>query len=332
MKKILFVLVLLLFISCVTTNTKKNENRKPGYPWSTFNSKAGEEIQMPVDCGIISYGQTTIRDDNWDFSIPKEFGKKVLITSFPYTYYYDGKKIDVYYEVIIKDINLKPEIRALPNYAEIKEGTVIGTADADNPGIMLRTVTGYDPNLVMDSKNPPVESGNYTYFDASSFMKTTPKILTFQPVSSKKDLIDFKDYPESLESIVTKSQYEKDDEEHILRLPNFRIRVKAKLDKYPEPIRTASNLDVILRHKFYSFCNTETEIDFDGIPFHLVFYKDFEKYLADEYKPGEDIYLYLVYLFGRAGEQFFYVRDFSLKSPEQMYDEKLDLITEILAQ
>lgn len=328
MKKILLLLLPFLLSGCATTKNVANNNIN--FPWSTFNVKAGEEIKMPVDCGFISYGKTTIIENNWDYSIPEEFGKKVLVASFPYTFYFEGKKNEVVYELIIKDVRLNKEILGLKLFSEIKAGTIIGKAGKDNPGLMIRTVTGYDPNLILDGKNPPLEAGKYTYYDASSFMPTTPKFLTFQPVTTKKDSIEFWDYPETLEDIAAQSKKENDGKDHILRLPVFKILLKTQLTKYPEPIRTESKTDLISRMQFYSFCNTEQVINFDGIPFHLVYYKDYENLLAKEYKPGEDIYLYLVFLFAKNGEQFFYVRDFSLKSPEQLYAEKLDLIDKIL--
>ena len=120
MKKVLLLIIPLLFISCATTGTKNAAAKSTKYPWSTFNVKAGQEIKMPVDCGFISYGKTTIQIGDWDYSIPKEFGNKTLVASFPYTYYFNGKKHDVFYEVIIKDVNLKKEIQDLPLYSEIK--------------------------------------------------------------------------------------------------------------------------------------------------------------------------------------------------------------------
>ncbi|MCR4948079.1 MAG: hypothetical protein K6A15_02880 [Treponema sp.] len=328
MKKILLILLSILFISCATT--KNVENKNITFPWSTFNLKAGEEIQMPIDCGFVSYGKTKIIENDWDYSIPKEFGNKVLVASFPYTFYFEGKKQEVFYEIIIKDINLNNRIQELQLFSEIKAGTIIGTAGIDNPGLMIRTVTGYDPNLILDSQNPPIEIGKYTYYDASSFMPTTPKLLTFQPIVTKKDLIEFWDYPETIEDIAAQSNKENNNRDHIVRLPNFKILLKTQLDKYPEPIRTESKSDLTLRTQFYSFCNTEQVINFDGIPFHLLYYKDYEKLLNEEYKLGDDIYLYLVFLFGKNGEQFFYVREFSLKSPEQLYNNRLDLIDKIL--
>ncbi len=331
MKKFLLILFPVLFISCATTNNTNAATEKQQFPWSTtFNQKAGEEIKMPVDCGKIFYGTTTFKEADWDALIPQEFGNKTLVASFPYSYYFNGKKIDVFYEVIIRDIDLKKEIQDLPSYSEIKKDTVIGTASKDNPGIMIRTENGYDPNLILDSEDIPVTVGKYTYFDASTFMPTTAKFLKFQPVKSKAASIEFWDYPETIEQIAAQTRVApSDDKEHILRLPNFKIMIKTKLPKIPELIRTNSKSDLTLRTQFYSFCTTEETIDFDGIPFHLVFYKNFEKYLTDEYKIGDDIYLYLVFLFGRKGELYFYVRDFTLKSPEQLYDKRLKLISEI---
>ena len=324
MKKIICLLLSIFVLSSV--NAKNQENKDTKFPWSNYNVRAGEEIKMPIDCGFISYGKTTISENDWDYSIPKEFGNKVLIVSIPYSFYFEGKKQEVFYELIIKDVKLKKEIQALQLFSEIKCGTVIGTAYIDNPGLIVRTVTGYDPNLIIDSKNPPIEIGKYTYYDASTFMPTTPKLLTFQPILSKKDSIEFWDYPESLESIASEINKKKDDKGHITRLPNFKILIKTKLDKYPEHIRTESKTDLTLKRMFYSFGDTEQIINFDGLPFHLVFYKGFEDYLKKEYKLGDDIYLYLVFLFGSNGKQYYYVRDFSLKSPEQQFNDKLEII------
>ena len=214
-------------------------------------------------------------------------------------------------------------------FSEIKAETIIGTANVDNPCLMIRTITGYDPNLILDSRNPPIELDKYTYYDAAMFMNTTSKLLTFQPVNTKNDSIEFWDYPETIEEIAANSNKEKDNKDNITRLPIFKILIKTQLYKYPEPIHTESKTDTILMNMFYSFCDTEKVISFDGIPFHLVFYKGYEKYLREEYKLGDDIYLYLVFLFGKNGKLFFYVREFSLKSPEQLYDDRLDLIDKV---
>lgn len=329
MKKLLLLLLPLVLMGCASTGkTEKAGANDFAFPYSFFNAKAGEEIKMPLSSGFVFYGKTEfydmIGDEKWDYSIPKQFGKKTLVTTFPYTYYFEGQKEEVFYELIITDVNLKPEIAAQELYSEIAEDTVIGTAAADNPKLMIRTITGLDPNLSMDTKSYPVTVGEYTYFDASSLMSTTPKFLTFMPVTSKNDMIEFWDYPESIKELSDASLPEENGKAHITRFPNFQIMVKAKLDKYPEPVKTETPDDMILRNQFYSFAETEMIYTFDGIPFHLVYYTGFQDYLKDEYTLGEDIYLYLYALFGKNGTLYFYVRDFTLESPEKMYQTRLD--------
>ena len=117
--------------------------------------------------------------------------------------------------MIIKGIDLDEKVANLPIFSEIEIGSVIGTASEDNPKIMVRTVIPNDPNLIIDSSFIPAEVGNYTYFDASIFMSSTPKFLTFKPVTSKKDMIEFWDYPESLEDIAKKEEDLRIKEENI---------------------------------------------------------------------------------------------------------------------
>ena len=148
------------------------------------------------------------------------------------------------------------------------------------------------------------------------------------PVSSKDDMIEFWDYPESIKSLADASLPTETSKNHITRFPNFQILVKAKLNEYPEAIKTTTSDDIILRNQFYSFAETEMEYTFDGIPFHLVFYTGFQDYLKDEYTLGDDVYLYLYALFGKNGAIWFYVRDFSLTSPEEMYYKYREIFKE----
>lgn len=320
-----------LLISCATTSTVKSAKSAKkleykDYPWSTFNIKAGEEIKVPVDCGFIFYGKTNFSADNWDFSIPKELGNKTLVVSVPYTYYFEGLKEEVFYELIISNINLNSEIASLPLYAEIKQGTVIGVAAADNPGIMFRSVLNREPNLVIDGKHIPLENGTYTYYDASSLMPTTPKFLTFMPVTSKRDEIEFWDYPETLEHINNASLENPDGRDHITRFPFFQIMVKSKLSAYPEQILKNSMNDILLQNQFYPNCTSEFVLDFDGVPFHLMFQQGFDGFLREEYTLNDDIYLYLSFLFGKNGQLYFYVRDYTLESPEEKYERITNII------
>lgn len=319
-----------LFTSCATTSSIKKEPVQKlnyeDYPWSNYNTKAGSEIKMPIDGVFICYGKTNFSVEDWDYSIPKELGTKTLIIGLPYTYYFEGIKQEVFYEILISNINLKPEIAALPLYSEIKEETVIGTAAADKPGIMFRTVIERDPNLVLNGKRLPLKNGVYTYYDATTIMPSTPKFLTFMPVTSKRDQIEFWDYPETIEEINQQSLKDPDNKDHITRFPFFQIMVKTKLSEYPTQIKTKSMNDLVLHNQFFPNCDTELVTDFDTVPFHLVFQQGFDKYLQEEYKTGDDIYLYLSFLFGKNGELFFYVRDYSLNSPEEQYNDLLEAI------
>ena len=333
MKKFVWVLLPFLLISCATVGNKEVlppeevvVEKEIIFPWSTINVKAGEEIHAPVNCGLVFYDKTQFVYDNWDYSVPEEFGEKVFVATFPYTFYFDGKKQDVFYEVIIKGIDIYEKVANLPIFSEIEIGSVIGTASEDNPKIMVRTVIPNDPNLILDSNFIPAEVGHYTYFDASIFMATTPKFLTFKPVTSKKDMIEFWDYPESLEEIANASIPIKDEKNRIVNVPVFNIMVKTQLDKYPEKITTENSTDILLRQQYYSFCETELTTVFDGLDFHLYFYPGYRDYLLNEYVLGEDIYLYLTFFFSKNGALHFYVREFSIESPEEIYNTFLEII------
>lgn len=331
MKKILIFLIPFLLFSCATT--KLNENIIPekdlslenDFAYSVFYKKTGEDLIMIVDSGFFFYGTTDFVYEGFDCSLPKVFGDKTLVTTLPYTFYFDGKKHEVMYELIIQGVELNEEILNLPLFAEIKAGTVIGKATIDEPKIMIRTVTGYEPNLVLNSSGIPTEVGDYVYFDASTLMRTTPKFLTYQPISTTDDFIEFGDYPDTIKNLANASVYN-DENEHIGRFPSFNVLVKTQLENYPEKIVSETMNDIVLRNQFYSECETELTTIFDEIPFHLVFQPGFRDYLLDEYSLGEDIYLYLTALFSKNGTMYFYVRDFTLKSPEEMYYQRMEKI------
>jgi len=330
MKKLLFILLPVLLFSCASTKNLEKEPSVEDFPYSSYNLKAGEEVHMPINTGFLFYGKTNFVDDDWDFSLPECFGNKTLVTTLPYTFYFNGKKEEVFYELIIKDVNLYPEIAEMEMFSEIKQETIIGTAACDNPKIMIRSVTGDDPNLLLDTKNLWLDFGDYRYFDAATLMPTTPKFLTFMPVSSKDDLIEFWDYPETIEELAFSSLSEEGKKSSYTSFPIFQIMIKTKLEQYPEEIKTNSMNDLFIRNQFYPECETELKSSFDGVPFRLIFYKGFYDYLIDEYTLGDDIYLFLTSLFSKEGELYFYVRDFSLASPEEMYEERLRLFNELM--
>ena len=333
MKKFVWFLLPFLLIGCATVENRDVLESKDIvvekeviFPWSIIDVKVGDAIYAPVNCGLVFYDKTQFVYDNWDYSIPEELGEKVFVATFPYTFYFEGKKQDVFYELIIKGIDLDENVANLPIFSEIKMGSVLGAASEDKPKIMVRTVIQNDPNLILDSDIIPAEVGNYTYFDASIFMSSTPKFLIFKPVTSKKDMIEFWDYPESLEDIANASIPIEDGKTHVVNVPVFNIMVKTQLDNYPEQIRTENSTDILLRQKYYSFCETELNTVFDDIDFHLYFYPGFKDYLLNEYVLGEDIYLYLSFFFSKDGDLHFYVRDFSIQSPEEIYNYRLEIL------
>ena len=332
MKKLfllLSVVLCLVLAGCASTGNQTSKKAKEppkfeSFPYSAYNAKAGEEITMPVNCGYIFYGKTQFEYEDWDYSIPEEFGDKTLVVLFGWTYYYEGQKQEIYYELLIRNVDLKPELAGSPVFSYIKAGDVIGTASQDNPEIVIRTDNGLDPNLLLDSNVAPVEVGKYTYFSASTLSSTPAKYLTFQPVSSKNDEIEFWDYPESLESLTNKSSNTEDGKATFNSFPTFSILVKTQLDAYPEPIKTNTSTELLLRNQYYSNCETEMTINFDGLPFHIVFQPKFLDYLKDEYKLGDDIWLYLKGLYSTEGVLTLYVREFSVISPEALYEHKLE--------
>ena len=336
MKKLYFLFVLLCFLLISCASTKNQSPKIPAgqpawedFPFSTYNLNAGDEITMPVDGGYICYGKTKFVDNDWDFSLPAAFGNKTFVACFYYNYYFEGEKKEVMYEFLIKDIDLYPEIQNQEMYSEIKGGTAIGRAAVDKPSILLRTANGADPNLILNCERLPLDYGNYSYYDATTFMPSTPKFLIYMPVTSRKDEIEFWDYPESLEHMIAKS-LEKDNENKskstYYSFPMFNIMVKTQLAEYPTSITTHDMTDVILRNQFFKDYETEMTIDFDGLAFHIVFYKGFLDYLKDEYTLGDDIYLYLNGLYVKDGKMTLTVRDFTLDSPEDLYEQKLTRI------
>lgn len=338
MKKSLILLstILCLFLaSCATTGnqTSGKASGSPAlddFPYTSYNAKAGDDLYMPVNCNYLFYGTTEYVDGDWDFSLPKVFGKKTLVTIFSYTYYFEGVKEEVLYEMIVYGVNLNKEFQNLEPYAPFQADTVYGTAAIDEPRIYIRTAYGLDPNLILDTTTLPVDVGEYTYFSAATFTSNCPKFLTYMPVTSKKDEIEFWDNPESIESLVNRSIGP--DAATFNSFPMFNIMVKTKLTELPTPITSTNTTDLLLRKQFFSNAETEMIIDFDGIPFHIVFNKGFLDYLKGDYTLGDDIWLYLNGLYTANGVMTLNVRDYTTTSPEAYYDYKVDLIKKYRAE
>ena len=176
----------------------------------------------------------------------------------------------------------------------------------------------------------------WTYFTscltscAATFTSNCPKFLTYMPVTSKKDEIEFWDNPESIESLVNRSIGP--DAATFNSFPIFNIMVKTKLTELPTPITSTNTTDLLLRKQFFSNGETEMTIDFDGIPFHIVFNKGFLDYLKGDYTLGDDIWLYLNGLYTANGVMTLNVRDYTTTSPEAYYDYKVDLIKKYRAE
>jgi hypothetical protein len=232
-------------------------------------------------------------------------------------YFFQGGKRTVTYQLIVG--NLK-EIVAKPG--PVKSSSALGTAGRDQPKFVVRSA-GLDPYLVSMADSVPVKASGAWWFSAS---------FLFNGVTDK---LSFLEIPE-IDSHV------RDMGDHVLSEPDVamqffpqeRFRFVTKLPGYPDALDPAEASAVAALEKL--FYQKQGVIKFaQTIPtkkyaLRLFWQAGFDKYLKDEYVPGQPLWLYgnLVTFNSAAGECWFFIRDFTLRSAEQSVQDRLAQINQ----
>ena len=276
--------------------------------------KAGDDVYSPVT-GIISQ----IGSKN----IPKVFGSDCIVIDFQFDYKYKNEKKNVTYQLIISGV--KSYYKAGEKIAYER---VLGKA-TDKQKLVNVRCKNFDPYLASIASVKPVVKDGWYYFGISIFMSNSFKVLDYPLAENKKFIVEFPDYPESLEELYKNTSEPGPDGKKIeLDLFSFfNICLKTKLNSYPVPVKQFSASDkfseALVQKKYFSGCTHIIETTFDSLPVRFYFQDKYYDYLKEEYKTGDDIYLYCTAVCILKDQIVFYVRDFTLESPDEYVEKRI---------
>ncbi len=287
----------------------------------------GEQVKSPVTGTIYQIGNE---------NLPQGFDSNTIIITFPNTYYYDGRKQSVEYQLIISGVQVFDSYKNAEN-RQIKKEEVIGTA-VSSPVVLNIRCKEFDPYLIDVSAVPPEFEQDWYYFGIEMFLPTSSKLLDYQPIAGKTDEIDFWDYPDSLENLYRQATERGDEERRVLfsSFPIFQVCIPTELPTYPQTTDLASGspspASGLIVRKYFSNCPYMIQHNFDGIPLRLYFQNGFDQYLKEEYRLGNKIYLYVSVIFILNGKFYCYVRDFTLETPKDTVLQKMQRAREFMEQ
>ena len=260
------------------------------------------------------------------FDIPEELSNGVMIIKYNTEYYYLGQKRNVIYQMVYS--NVKPDKKFLKasdkKPVDVKESDILGVATGDVT-VVIRCID-IDEHLSMIARSTPVQSGAYWYFGLESFMPNVMKFLLFQPLESKKTEISIEaGKSQSLASMVSSA-----DPKSVVTYPAMPIKIKTRLKSIPGQRHKAETFaEQMIYQKELADMTIEATTVFDGLTMHFLYPENFAAYFKDEYKTGNDIWIYGNILYIYKGEIFLYGRDFSLKDPDQDVNQKVNNIVMI---
>lgn len=314
-KKLLSILSLLFSLSAFC--------QKLPIPKFQLNANKGTVLNSITNGQVIYAQKDSKKAVKSDMDIPEELAAGgVIIISYKDTYYFQGKKITKNFQLIYS--NISPDSKfskaSEKNPINVNNGERLGIANGI-PSVVIRDLD-LDPYLTECSKSVALNVGAYWYFDLSSYMNEVPKFLSFQPIESKKDEIEFPDASiETLEQIL-----ENRKNKGIQPLPALPVKIKTVMNQNPKTKpEMDQNIEKAIHLQYMNGMNLEVSVKFLGYTFHIYFPDNFQKYFEDEYKLGDKIWFYGNILYVKDGEFYLYGRDFVLEDPDGKVNEKQNL-------
>lgn len=270
---------------------------------------AGTELNCPVNGKIIN------EQKNGD--------KTTILISCVHNYYWKGKEESCNYELIIYNI------KNFNKSSEVKTGDIIGYIEKDTA--ILGRCKKADPYLILGSRSPALIYKK-TYYYQPGWLNQTTDTLLYRQVTSFEDCVN--DYYSRWKSELEEEYVEQRNYYNSLFSSDLdSICFKIKLEEYPKSINAKGTLGLTSMNYFgkniwetYTFVASKCEYT----PI-LCWQYNFRSYLESEYKLGEDLYLYGTFLALDHVEKriIFNVRDFTIKSEEDRYEERLKDIKSI---
>ena len=298
------VLSALLLFSCATT--KKSDTEKPA-----ATTDIEEELpfvsKLCTDNEIINTYQSGKIKKNYD-ELPSSF-EDTVVFECESEYYYNNQTNTSVYELIY--IGIKP-------FADIdgalENNTPFATSTAEELKLICRSKI-LDKYLISTSNSIPKKYNGYYYYMPGMLLNTTMKYLDFASIEEfSYDWL----YHHTIEEDPNDPDWAPG-----ASFVRWNAYIKAELTAYPELLEGSFNYSGVPMESF-------TKIEYKGIPFELYFQPGFKQYLEEECKPGDQIYFYVFVdscnFFTKSYKA--YVRDFSTVSPEEIIEERIQIIKE----
>ena len=297
-KFLVFVLLLFVFVSCKTVEPVESveEEKSVDFAYASFECTTGEVVKTLLGGKVLS---------EYD-PLPVEFIDPIVFECEANFYYNKERQTSTYQFIYIG-------ARLLNDVSETIDANVeFATATGNKINLICRT-KDLDKYLISCSTAMPKKYNGYYYYLPGMLLNNTMKFLNF---------VDIKEYDYKW---LYNHTIEPDSNDPSW-IPGFsyvrwNVYMDAELASYPE----------LLEKTVYYYNvpqESKTEIMYDGIKFELYFQPGFKKYLEDECKLGDKIYFYL----SVEGCNYYsksyiaYVRDFSVISPEEVIEERINVI------
>lgn len=298
------VLSALLLFSCATT--KKSDSENPANA-TDINEEIPFVSKPCTDNEIINVYQSGKILKKYD-ELPPSF-EDAIVFECESEYYYNNQTNTSVYELIYIGVKAFDGIDG-----SLEKSTPFATSTAEELKLICRSKT-LDKYLVSTSTILPKKYNGYYYFLPGMLLNTTMKYLDFASIEEfSYDWL----YHHTVEE-------DPDDPDWApgASFVRWNAYIKAELTAYPELLQETVGYSGVPME-------SSTKIEYKGIPFELYFQPGFKQYLENECKPGDQIYFY-VYVdscnyFTKSYTA--YVRDFSIQSPEQIIEERLQIIKE----
>ncbi len=254
---------------------------------------------------------------------PDEFGTRRLVLEASQSYYLNGSEQTLEYDFIfggLKDLQVSPG-------DSIETGQVLATATSDSY-ITARHKDLADFMIRM-SEYRPVELDGFWYFSPSWIMPQVTRWLSFRQVP---------DFEAAVEDFYNRWAVEENEARGVTihYFPNLdRIRGVVSFNDYPVVAERTEAVSIV-EQAYYSnqhafvLRNVLEGFQVDGHSVVLMWQKNFDQFLQEEYTPGEDIYLYCsIYVIDHENSEIVvFIRDFSFKDDESVIQSRKDAALE----
>jgi hypothetical protein len=315
--------VILFLALCVTAgneNAAGQETQAAGEAVSVERFPVGA-IQSP-DGLVRSIFDTPLEaaDNPLSADAQKLLGTNVVYRLSSAYELYDKEHTAEYYAVLF-DFTKTADITS-----SMKDGDVIGKIDGSDPKLLVfcRTI---DPYLVINcERSPYYYDGFYWFYPAFLFRSGDTVWLSFAPADNIDDVL------------IVIAEHVRDDPPGFTYYPSVRVRFKTQLAEYPRPLTDIEKGRIAgYESRFYrreGLSTHATERYAGGYQYLLCWQEGFDEYLKNEYTLNDDIWIYgsvVTYdVWVKCG--YLFIRDFKEETLENMYEERLEIVKEILSR